>query len=63
MPAWLIPIVVQTAVALGGMGLHWLVTKFPGLPPQIATIIEDLIAQIGGHITTATAAAQAAVKK
>lgn len=46
MPGWLINILVSVAVSLGNVGLHWLVTKFPGIPASVVAIVENLLNQL-----------------
>lgn len=44
MPAWLITFLISAAIRLG---LAWLVKHFPGLPPEIVKIIEELLQILG----------------
>lgn len=43
MPAWLASLLVTIAVALGKVGLHWLITKFPGIPASIVAEVEAIL--------------------
>lgn len=46
MPAWLIQIIVTLAIKFG---IPFILKRFPGIPPEVIKIIEDLISKLTQH--------------
>lgn len=46
MPAWLIQLIITLAVKFG---LPWILKKFPGIPPEVMKVIEELLGNLATH--------------
>lgn len=60
MPAWLITFLLNTALKLG---LAWLVKRFPGIPEEVKSALQEFINEVKVHKTSNKIAKKKAAAK